>query len=151
MLKHKFKQCTCLQTHRNPQFSSQILMHGSRSICVCKTHLNLQFSLQMQKHKFKQCLCLQNPPQSSLFTTNSKALVQTATLISKPTTINSLHHKKLKPKFKQCLYLQNPPQSYVFPTNSKGRIKKYLCHKNPPQSSVFPTNTKTGVQIVYMS
>ena len=151
MLKYKFKQCICLPTHHNPQFSSQIVMQGSRSICVCKTHHNLQFSPQMQKHKFTQCICPQNPPQSSLFATNSKAIVQTATLISKPTTINCFHHKKLKHKFKECLCLQNPPQSYVFTTNSNGRVKKYLCLPNSPHSSVFTSNAKAGVQIVYMS
>ena len=138
-------------------------MQGSRSICVFKTHHNRHFSRQIVKHYVKQHLCfcnppqstvfttnsnarvkkypcLQNSPQSSLFTTNSKALVQTASLFSKPATIDCFHHKKLS--VLTVSLTSNPTTILSFTTKSKARVKKYMCLQNPPQSSVFTTNAK---------
>ena len=72
ILKHFQTACLFLTPNKNTVFPTHSIAKVI-SICVFKTHHNLQFSPQIQKYKFKQCLWFQNPPQSSVLTTNAKA------------------------------------------------------------------------------
>ena len=99
------------KTHHNCLFSPQKTKAYVQTVSLTSKPPQSSVFTTNSKARDKKYLCLQNPPQSSVFTTNSVALVQTAYLFSKPTTIDCFHHKTLKHKFKHCLCLQNPPQS----------------------------------------